>query len=410
MSEQRKFEKTVGGAGANTATFAFALVSVGLISGAQPLAAQTVIDESLNLPGTAAVSTMIASDEDTPILIAFGTTASLRQGLSGDALDRRAFGLDQLSRFDEAFAYLRSPLGEIRVGRTPGAAVALGTEVPSAARSRGFYLTDFGPRTDGATNRLTIGPGTSFGGGFGTANSFAGNAEKVVYFTPRLAGVELGISWAADLDANESLRPIDQGPVALDIDGVSALEVGANYIGEFGGLRLSLSGSYLRAAQSGNPVVVARYDGLALARLEQAVATRTSLGGGGAIGYAGFSIGASWLRERGGMFDNSLGALNGFGEYEAWEVGLMYDSGSWAVSLGYGAADQQIGEAGQTEFFARDSIDLYEISASYRVLPWLDLSTGLQWFDYEAEALLSGETGVETDDAAVLFMGTSVRF
>lgn len=413
MGERTKIQRAVERAFSASAVTGV-LSALAVVACLQPASAQNSkiqsVDESA-LRGTGFAVETAARPSFT-----FGTRTSFRQGLAPGRraplrLGEDAFGFDQGDYLDEIFSFMESPLGKLQIGRTVGAAGALEVAAPSAARSRGFYLTDFGGRADIGANRLSVGPDSSFGGGFGTSNSYSANAEKIVYFTPRLAGVQLGISWAPDLDANESLKLIGQGTQgALGVDGGSALELGINYQVAIGDMKFSLSGSYLDADQGRSPFTFNRNDNLAITGLDLGDRHRRSLGGGGAIGYRGFTLGASWLKETGATFDPALNALGMLGEYEVWEVGLMYDTGLWAVSVGYGSADQQLGDSANGEFFARDRIELYELSASYSVLPWLDLSTGLQWFDYDAEALLSGEEGVETDDAAVLFLGTSVRF
>ncbi|MBL8835461.1 MAG: porin [Alphaproteobacteria bacterium] len=197
------------------------------------------------------------------------------------------------------------------------------------------------------------------GSGFGSStmtgpdNGNLGSSRRtlIAYYTPRIEGFQLGAHFAPSVRQNYSVA-------ANSI----ALENGSNAIArnEWG-----IAGNFVRTFDPGIVVrVSAGYskayapDSAGFGSLSgQTGGTGVGGGGaapdpsflfvGGAVGYAGFSVGGSYGRQRGGRItggpgvvtNSNLGAvgypnnvvLDGY----AWTLGATYQYGPWAVAVNY---------------------------------------------------------------------------
>jgi outer membrane protein OmpU len=125
-----------------------------------------------------------------------------------------------------------------------------------------------------------------------------------MYFTPRVGGFQLGAGYTPDT-GDDGGRDSD----AFDDAHYNVLEGGANWVGAFGGVDLSLSavGVYGEAEEGSTD------------RVDYAV--------GGLLGVGGLSFGATW------------GQKTDFLEGDWAHLGLKYGFGAANASVGYSYAD-----------------------------------------------------------------------
>lgn len=152
---------------------------------------------------------------------------------------------------------------------------------------------------------------------FGIHKGNTGKATKINYFTPRIAGFQVGVSLTPDTGsqgASFSQRD-DNG------DYENVFSVAANYVGAYDNLTVTLA----IGAEFG--------DG------ETSTGAATSGDAetfviGATVEFGSFSVGAGYgdLAE-GGITDANQALGQDAGEY--WNVGAKYASGPWAVSVGY---------------------------------------------------------------------------
>ncbi|NJO36805.1 MAG: porin [Rhizobiales bacterium] len=132
---------------------------------------------------------------------------------------------------DETFLYLENGFGLVQLGRTEGAEdnLALGADV-IAAGTGGI---------DGDTANL---------GEVEITNS--GDAAKISYFTPRLAGLQFGVSYTPDTGDAESQNDGEGGEEGEDLD--NHVGVGVNLVGALGDVEAGLAvvGSFGNAEQA----------------------------------------------------------------------------------------------------------------------------------------------------------------
>ncbi|MCC2664167.1 MAG: hypothetical protein K0S35_2089 [Geminicoccaceae bacterium] len=132
-----------------------------------------------------------------------------------------------------------------------------------------------------------------------------GDATKAMYFTPRVGGFQLGAGYTPDTGD-------DGGRDGPGFDGghYNVVEGGANWVGAFGGVDLTLSGVAVYGDSEDDDVDE---------RLDYAV--------GGLIGVGGLSFGATW------------GQRTDFAEADWAHLGLKYEFGGASASLGYTYGD-----------------------------------------------------------------------
>lgn len=156
----------------------------------------------------------------------------------------------------------------------------------------------------------------------GAANNQTGKATKATYFSPRIAGFQVGASFTPDTGQNgaETTGRDDDG------DFERVVSVAANYVGQYDKLTVTLS----IGAEFGE----GEADTSSGANGQDNPGDVETFVVGGLIAFNGFTFGAGY----GDLGDAGVtAAKQALGEDagEWWDVGLKYASGPWAVSVGY---------------------------------------------------------------------------
>ncbi|MGI9509515.1 MAG: porin [Geminicoccaceae bacterium] len=190
----------------------------------------------------------------------------------------------------------------------------------------GFGRAELG-RDDGAADNMFV-AGEDFQAGTGGIDGDADNldlpgvqdssdAAKVTYFTPRIAGFQLGASFTPDTGDAEDANDDDD-----DIE--DHVELGANYVGAFGGADVTLSG----IGSIGNGET--NSDDL------------EDWGIGGGVEFGGIGVGAGYVWN---------GDLN---EGDGFTIGGRYGFGAANVSAGYSSNNPDDGDRTNVLVFAAD--------------------------------------------------------
>jgi outer membrane protein OmpU len=283
--------------------------------------------------GTSAQESDVAIVNNAEIIFNFSLVAD--NGLTfGFKAEMEANG--QSNNADEYVAFISGSFGRLEVGAEDGAHDRLrtfaagGTTFTSAADEAGF-LFDYS---------TSVSPARAFG----NVGADTGDALKVTYFTPRVAGFQAGVSYANGLEG-----PISNN-AALLTDDLEAFELGANYRNTFGEFSVELGGGYT-------------------GYLNQSVGTDNAYSIGGKVGFAGFSFGAMY-----GYTDNT----GGITDVEGFAVGAGYATGPWAFGLQYA---QTTRGNGVNQFGAEDGD--YGISAGvdYALAPGVKVGAVVEYAD-----------------------------
>ena len=88
--------------------------------------------------------------------------------------------------------------------------------------------------------------------GFGTYGHGHGDKNQIMYFTPRMNGMQVGVSYIPD-------RTQEGGNNALNDNAKDAWAIGGNYMGEFGGTNLAVSLGHYQGSQTKSSATI--FDG-----------------------------------------------------------------------------------------------------------------------------------------------------
>lgn len=210
----------------------------------------------------------------------------------------------------------------------------------------GFGRIELG-RDDGASDNMIIG-GEDFQAGTGgidgdaanlnigaTTTNDSGDAAKVTYFTPRVAGFQLGASFAADTGDNETDSDDDAG----DFD--DFFEVGANYTRSFGGADVTIAASTAQGkAERG--LEDADDDGEVDDIIQGDLADREDYSIGVGANFQGFGAGVGYTIKE----DADEG--------DGFTIGATYGFGPANVSAGYSQANPDTNIDSKVLAFAAD--------------------------------------------------------
>ena len=158
---------------------------------------------------------------------------------NGSPIEDSLQGLDPI---DEAYVTISGAFGQLILGSTDNAAAKMntgyaGSFATGVAQNLAFDSFEW------TQNRSAWHPTTRNV----KADSFDGDAEKISYFTPRVAGIQLGLSYIPN-DKEETTG--DSNGTTGQADGVNAnhngYAVGVNWTGGFDAVKVGLAGGYVR--------------------------------------------------------------------------------------------------------------------------------------------------------------------
>ena len=136
---------------------------------------------------------------------------------------------------DERYLNFSGAFGQLRIGSDDDAAYSMQYQAPVGAYQIGVNTTTFAvPSTGG--NSITSYPTTYI--------SASSDSQKVIWFSPRMAGFQLGLSYAPDAGGvNQSNLPrTDNDPGSQE----DVFSLGLNFVETFGDVDVAIAGGYNR--------------------------------------------------------------------------------------------------------------------------------------------------------------------
>lgn len=291
----------------------------------------------------------------------------------GAKVQLRASTDDSLAS-DEVTIWLESRWGRVELGDQDGAADVMAYYAPKIGWGQAVD-SDADDWLDGSS-KAQIGPKA-----LDTADS-----TKISYFTPRFYGVQLGASYAPELDEGENIVRSSKAPSAgvannavaggntfnaqpatanaARIDYVDPrhanrgdaeayfkgayedlFELGANFITKFDEIDFALAAGYT-------------HGDFKSADFKRRAINAWHLGA--QAGWNGFKLGGSYVN------NDDSGQLKAYKKQDrySWNVGLSYENGPWGVGLNYIKEDYD-GKDGMGNYYA------YGIGGQYRLAPGL---------------------------------------
>jgi hypothetical protein len=214
-------------------------------------------------------------------------------------------------------------------------------------------------------------------------SNISGDSEKITYFTPRMSGFQLGLSYTPE-NYQEAIAPCTgtyAGGQSTNNAGQQSevIEVGANYLRRIGGVEMAL------------------YAGLARGDLEVAAAVaedQDQWGLGVEFVYRGFTLGADYRED-----DQATSGANT--DRTDYSIGITYGAGTWRFGAAYAH-----GETGEGAGLGEDKTDGYQFGLAYDLGPGIVLTGGITHWNVDDNL---NAIGVE-NSATEFIMGTLLTF
>jgi hypothetical protein len=193
---------------------------------------------------------------------------------------------------DEAYGFVAGSFGRVEFGEQDGAA-----DDPMAIGSVGADFVRAGDEVGLLFDYYASDAGvTLLGTGTGTSDSL-----KLSYYTPEFAGFSAGISWTPSIGAENGTAT----SLASSAE-QNAIELGAQWAGEFGGFSIAAGGGWVSDTEAG---------------LED----DSTYGGGVAIGFSGVEFGVNYAHVE-------------IDDIDTLAVGAAYSTGPWKLGADYAVA------------------------------------------------------------------------
>jgi predicted porin len=266
---------------------------------------------------------------------------------AGDRVQKKGSGDD----IDEAYVGISGKWGEVRIGSDDNAAHLMVT--PTAG--------------SWATKRLEVGEG---------------DADKITYFTPRVAGFQAGVSWMPSGDE-------DRNSVSTaTVDIVNGWAAAANYKGKFSKVGVTLAAGYAEAQPAQGGTISA----MAFANGEKSDPKGWTASG--KVSFSGVTLAAGYMRT---INRDETSTTDGGGT--SLDLGAKYDFGKNHVSIGYVRNESEADRAVAGE----DESTRMQVSYRRDLGPGIQYRLNLSYADFEGEAVGSA------DDNEGVAVNTSVR-
>lgn len=290
-----------------------------------------------------------------------GTTVGLTVELEG--WNNSVVATSHARQIDEAFLFAFGDWGRLEFGSRDQASYRMYYGAPSALLGWGFFQhnSNFNWASGAMLNNPAQGAATFFtiGGQFQDVN-------RINYFTPRFMGLQIGVGYSPKINISPSAtltRGLTVGPgggagICGLNDATSAsncptndnsyqdiFDVGANYLNKFGDVTVALFGAFMYANfvpsfnnAPGNNANTAT--GANLAPWKQWVV-------GMQFGFAGFTVGGSYGYDNNGIGGNYY--TGQASESRKWAASIMYETGPWQMSFGWGHVNTDNGNGASTQ-------------------------------------------------------------
>lgn len=323
-------------------------------------------------------------------------------------------GRDDWVQLEKAYLWAESGLGRLELGAQDGIADQFQVAPPSVTKSLRIDDPLMMPVSDssGAFYRPA-------GLMLRTDLYASDQSAKIAYRSPRLFGLQLGVSYTPEFETNFERFIKHSGD---DLDQQSDIwEFGVNYDSNLDNVRLRASLVYLTASNE---------------RARDTTSTLASpwrsddlseWGGALSVKFQGFTLGGAYRRSnaRGGFIDHAPVVLSGgASDTDIWSLGAMYEFDSWKIGANYVTAETNVGvedpAGGRIE--TQDGAG-WQVAAAYTITTDIQIAAGYQNYSFDASSGLNpfgladtrpvGLTGggyVGDLDADIIFTEISLGF
>lgn len=298
---------------------------------------------------------------------------------------------------NRGLVYVQSALGRVEAGPTGSAGEALGVGASTLARGTGGIAGDFYHYVDldGNTGGTTVSdtyvflpglPTSAFPGtidnGASTANQRTNlaTANKISYYSPRISGVQLGVSYTPDLEERGTANGFSGNGNGNATSIKDIWNAGLNYQGQFQGVGVEAAAT----GEWGSNESTTRDDLRAY-----------SLGVN--VSYMGFTVGGSWadVPQFGQTKANNTDA-------RYWTLGGAYEFGPFGASVTY--LNSRVNNDGSATAPNKDFNNTV-VSADYQLAPGLVPYVEVAFFNTDDNTAASAD-----NSGNVFLVGTELTF
>jgi len=279
--------------------------------------------------------------------------AALKLQIGDD--ENNALNTGDDATFSEAYAYLEGGFGRMELGATDGAAFKMHYSSP-------WFVPGNGVDSPNIYNIQNL--AGSISSRTATYSLLAEDDNKISYFTPRLAGFQLGASFTPDT-ANDPVAN-GFGVSRTNSSTEDVFEIAANYAGELGGVSVGADVFYV----TGEAALVGADD-------------PEEVGAGLSLGFAGFTLGGAYTSVENVVAgtQSTVTVASRGNETDTWTVGLAYGTGPWTVGVAYleSEAENNLGaDIGSNSFL--------QVGGGYSLGAGVDLGLDVQFIEDQAGA------------------------
>jgi len=255
-------------------------------------------------------------------------------------------------QIDESYVQIKGSFGEVLIGSENSAGYKMTYAAPNAA------IIGINSPSTGDYIAWTGGAGDVFRGTLGTSYLEVGrnnDAKRITYFTPRMSGFQVGVSYAHD-GAQDNFGPTDISTVSGTLGNI--FDVGANYVNSVGGVDVAVSTRWgTGSAGAADPTVWSA---------------------GVNAGFGGFTVGGSFAES------NEHGAGAGEDDGTFYDFGVAYATGPWKASFTY--AHGENGEPLVGGIRTIDEVDQYLVGINYALAKGVKLNAFGAYVNFDAAA------------------------
>jgi len=228
-----------------------------------------------------------------------------------------------------------------------------------------------------------------------TLDPLGGSSTKVVYYSPRFSGLQLGAAYTPRADSfyTDVNRVKNVSTAAAQASGAyqDVFELGANFNDTFGGVTVKASAAYTGGTTSKSGAAGDNFKNL------------SGWQAGAQIGYAGFVLGGGYVGY-GKSGQNTRYTYTG--DVSNWTVGVQYTTGPIIIGANYKHGE----DPGSTTLAGKRKLDVYELGAGYTVAPGLALQAQYDYFTAKSDKVNTVVTGKDDDKGHVVILRSVLAF
>lgn len=326
----------------------------------------------------------------------FGLSRRGRIHFSGDTVldnglqvgvEVRLNALDCTDQVDQGYVWFDSSYGRLELGKTSGPGDKLFIGAPNPVPHLGLNTPDI----------LVVNQTNTAGNGTLAATPatvvYTTKLERLNYFTPRILGVRLGLSYipVQCAEGNAGAMPCGGSYAGMPADniprGYDYLEAAASFEHRVGQVDLGLYGGYFTSSNGKGVVRTVGVPG---------TGEQSQWGASASLGHAGFTLGGGWRRTLDDGFDPDRDSTD-------WNLGLTYGTGPWSGGVQYAGKRTTLGAR-------EDSFDGVSVGGSYALGPGILLIAGIQYYDWGTDSPNPAIRSYATNRAWSASLGTAVEF